>query len=114
MDLLRARVVGPLEPHAMGFAERLERLGYTFGTRCQHMTLVAHLSRWLVREGLDTAELTVTVARRYVAMRAAAGYRAFRSRSSLDPLLCYLRDVGAAPDEPPVVDTSAWPSRSRM
>jgi site-specific recombinase XerD len=90
----------------MGFAERLERLGYTFGTRCQHMTLVAHLSRWLVREGLDTAELTVTVARRYVAMRAAAGYRAFRSRSSLDPLLCYLRDVGAAPDEPPVVPTA--------
>ena len=28
MDLLRARVVGPLEPHAMGFAEHLERLGY--------------------------------------------------------------------------------------
>jgi integrase/recombinase XerD len=103
MDLLRARVVGPLEPHATGFAEHLERLGYTLPTRCQHMTLVAHLSRWLAREGLGAAGLTVMVARRYTQARAAAGYRAFRSQRSLDPLLSYLRGVGAAPDEPVVV-----------
>jgi integrase/recombinase XerD len=106
MNLLRACVVGPLEPHAVGFAEHLERLGYTFRTRCAHMTLVAHLSRWLAGEGLDTAGLTVTVARRYAEVRAAAGYRAFRSRRSLDPLLCYLRGVGAAPDEPPAALTA--------
>ncbi|HEX5997726.1 MAG TPA: site-specific integrase [Jiangellales bacterium] len=107
MDLLGARVVGPLESHAAGFAEHLERLGYTLATRRQHMTLVAHLSRWLARGGLDAAGLTVAVARRYIQARAAAGYRAFRSRRSLDPLLSYLRGVGAAPDEPPIVLTTA-------
>lgn len=107
MDLLRARVVGPLEPHAVGFAEHLERLGYTVPTRRQHMTLVAHLSRWLAREGLDTAGLTVPVAGRYIQARAADGYHAFRSGRSLDPLLAYLRDVDAAPPEPPTVLAAA-------
>jgi integrase/recombinase XerD len=107
MDVLGARVVGPLESHAAGFAEHLARLGYTLMTRRQHMTLVAHLSRWLVEEGLDAARLTATVARRYIEARVAAGYRAFRSRRSLDPLLSYLREVGAAPAEPPAVLAAA-------
>ena len=107
MDLLRARVVGPLEPYAVGFAGHLERLGYTFATRCQYMTLVAHLSRWLAREGLDAAGLTAAVAHRYLQGRAVAGYHAFRSSRSLDPLLSYLRDVDAAPAEPPTVLTTA-------
>ncbi|WP_432978904.1 tyrosine-type recombinase/integrase [Dactylosporangium sp. CA-233914] len=51
--------------------------------------------------------MTVAVALRYVQVRAASGYRAFRSRRSLDPLLCYLGGVGAAPDEPPIVLTTA-------
>jgi site-specific recombinase XerD len=107
VDVLGARVVGPLEVHAAGFAEQLARLGYTRWTRRQYMTLVAHLSRWLAGEGLDTGGLTAEVARRYVGARAAAGYRAFRSRRSLDLLLSYLRDVGAAPAEPLTVLTAA-------
>lgn len=103
MDVLGARVVGPLEPYAAGFAEDLARLGYTSITRCQYMTLVAHLSRWLAREGLDAAGLAADVAGRYVQARAVAGYRAFHSRRSLDVLLAYLRGVGAAPAEPLVV-----------
>jgi site-specific recombinase XerD len=103
MDVLGARVVGPLEPHAAGFAAHLGRLGYTSITCCQHMTLVAHLSRWLAREGLEAAGLTADVARRYVEARAVAGYHAFHSCRSLDPLLSYLRGVGAAPAEPPAV-----------
>lgn len=107
MDILGARVVGPLESHAAGFAEHLARRGYTLSTRRQHMTLVAHLSRWLARVGLDTAGLTVAVARRYIQARAVGGYRAFRSRRSLDPLLSYVRGVGAAPDKPHAVLTTA-------
>jgi hypothetical protein len=53
MDLLGARVVGPLEPYAVGFAEHLDRLGYTRWTRRNWMSLVAHLSRWLAGAGLD-------------------------------------------------------------
>ncbi len=107
MDLLRARVVGPLEPYAVGFAGYLEQLGYTFPTRCQHMTLVAHLSRWLAREGLDTAGLTAAVAHRYLQVRVVAGYHAFRSSRSLEPLLSYLRDVDAVAAQPPTVLTAA-------
>jgi integrase/recombinase XerD len=103
VDVLGARVVGPLELHAAGFAEHLTRLGYTVMTRGQHMTLVAHLSRWLAGEGLDAAGLTAEVARRYLASRMQAGYHAYRSQRSLDPLLSYLRAVGAAPAEPPIV-----------
>lgn len=109
MDVHGARVVGPLEPHAAAFSEHLARLGYTLSTRRQYMTLVARLSRWLARAGLETAGLTVTVARRYLQVRAAAGYRAYRSRRSLAPLLSYLH-VGATPDEPqsPRMSRSPW------
>jgi integrase/recombinase XerD len=107
VDVLGARVVGPLELYAAGFAERLTRLGYTEMTRRQHMTLVAHLSRWLAGAGLDAAGLTAEVAGRYLAARVRAGYHAFRSQRSLDPLLSYLRAVGAAPAEPAVVLTTA-------
>lgn len=107
MDLLGARVVGPLESHAVGFAEHLDRLGYTCWTRRSWMSLVAHLSRWLAGEGLDTGGLTAEVAHRYVEARAAAGYRSYRSRRSVDPLLSYLRVVDAVPGEPPVALTPA-------
>jgi integrase/recombinase XerD len=103
MNVLGARVVGPLEPYAAGFAEHLARLGYTLVTRRQYMTLVAHLSRWLACEGLGAGALTADVGRRYVQARAAAGYHAFHSPRSLDVLLIYLRAVGVAPAEPPVV-----------
>lgn len=103
MDLLGARIVGPLEPHALGLAEHLERLGYALASRRSWMSLVAHLSRWLVREGVDPGGLTAEVARRYLAERAASGYRAYHSQRSLDTLLVYLRMVGAVPDEPTVV-----------
>jgi len=102
MDVLGARVVGPLEPHARGYVEYLGGRGYTVMTRRQHMTLVAHLSRWLAREGLDTADLTTGVVVRYVGQRVSAGYRTFRSHGALGPLLSYLRGAGAAPARPPV------------
>lgn len=107
MDLLGARVVGPLEPYAVGFAEYLDRLGYTRWTRRSWMSLVAHLSRWLAGEGLDAPGLTVAVTHRYAQARAAAGYHGHRSRRSLDPLLSYLRGIGAAPGVPPVTASAA-------
>jgi site-specific recombinase XerD len=103
MDVPGARVVGPLEPYAAGFAVKLALRGYSHWTRRGWMTLVAHLSRWLDREGFDIGELTPAVAARYLTERAEAGYRTYRSRRSLDPLLAYLRGVGAVPDEPAAV-----------
>jgi site-specific recombinase XerD len=104
--LLGARVVGPLEPHVVGYCDYLVRLGYTAVTRRQYMTLVAHLSRWLAGERLAVSDLTVDVVRRYTGARAAAGYHAFHSSRSLDRLLAYLRDAGAVPAEPPTVPTA--------
>ena len=48
-----ARVRGPLAPYAEGFRVELERLGYTPLTAAAHVRLMAHLSRWLAREGVD-------------------------------------------------------------
>jgi site-specific recombinase XerD len=70
------------------------------------MSLVAHLSRWLASERHEAGDLTVEVAHRYIGVRAAAGYSEFLSPRSLDRLLAYLRDVGAAPTAPPVVLTA--------
>ncbi|MCI0686794.1 MAG: site-specific integrase [Sporichthyaceae bacterium] len=104
--LFGARVVGPLEPYVVGYCECLARLGFTEATRAHHMSLVAHLSRWLAGERHEAGDLTVEVAHRYVGVRAAAGYCEFRSLRSLDRLLAYLRGVGAAPTAPAVVLTA--------
>jgi hypothetical protein len=39
------------------------------------MKLVAHLSRWMMSEGLSAAELTPGPAEAYVLARRAAGYK---------------------------------------
>ena len=57
-----ARVRGPLAPYAGGFRVELERLGYTPLTAATHVRLMAHLSRWLAREGVEAPGLTPAVA----------------------------------------------------
>ena len=52
-----ARVRGPLAPYAGGFRVELERLGYTPLTAATHVRLMAHLSRWLAREGAEASGL---------------------------------------------------------
>jgi integrase/recombinase XerD len=53
-----AGVSGPLAPYAGGFRLELERLGYTPLTAATHVRLMAHLSRWLAREGAEASGLT--------------------------------------------------------
>jgi integrase/recombinase XerD len=91
-DPSRVRVTGPLEAHAAGFACELARLGYTSGSACGQMFLMAHVSRWLAGEGLDA---------RFLAARRAAGYAQLLSPKAMSPLLGYLRRLGAAPEAPP-------------
>jgi site-specific recombinase XerD len=67
------------------------------------MRLTANLSRWLESEGLDAAALTPRVVEEFMAARRAAGYVDFRSSRALGPLLGYLRELGTAPQVPPVV-----------
>jgi integrase/recombinase XerD len=98
-------VGGPLAPYAGGFRGELERLGYTPLTAATHMRLMAHLSRWLAREGMAAVGLTPAVVEAYFAERRAAGYAGHVTGRSLRPLLGYLRRLGVvSPAAPPAVD----------
>jgi site-specific recombinase XerD len=96
----RVLVTGPLEPHAAGFASVLTRIGYTQHSTAHQLRVFAHLSRWLEAERLGAAELTPTVCDAFLRARRTAGYTLWLSRKALQPLLKYLREVGAAPLEP--------------
>jgi integrase/recombinase XerD len=102
-DPSRARVAGPLQPYAAGFAAELSRLGYATGSACGQMFLMAHVSRWLAGEGLDAGGLTPEASDRFLAARRAAGYARLLSPKGLAPLLGYLRRLGAAPEAPALV-----------
>ena len=90
-------VTGPLAQYADGFRAELARLGYTPLTAASQLRLVAHLSRWLVAEGLDASALTEPAVEAYFAERRAVGYANERTVAALGPLLGYLRGIGAAP-----------------
>lgn len=96
-DLSRVRVTGPLEPYAVGFGAELCRLGYTPLSAANQLRLMAHLSRWLAAQGLDSAGLAPAGVAGFLAARRAAGYTQWLSVRGLEPLLGYLREVGVAP-----------------
>ena len=101
-----ARVCGPLEPYAKGLQGELERLGYTPLSAAGHVRLAAHLSRWMIREGLSVAALTPTTLDAYFTERRAAGYSNSFTARSLRPLLDYLRELRVVTAPTPVPATS--------
>ena len=94
-----AFVRGPLEQYAPGFRAWLLGKGYTPLTTVPQLQLMAHVSRWLEREGLTAAGLTRQEAGRFLDARRAAGRP--RHPAGLRPLLDYLRGLGVIPPEPP-------------
>jgi integrase/recombinase XerD len=108
VDPYWARVRGPLEPYADGLRGELERLGYAPRSAAGHVQLVAHLSRWMIREGLAASALTPATADSYFAERRAAGYYNSLTARSLRPLLDYLRKLGVVAASGPVPATSPW------
>ena len=96
-----ARVDGPLAPYAGGFRAELEQLGYTPLTAATHVRLMAHLSRWLAREGVEVPGLTPAVVDAYFAERRAAGYAGHVTDRALRPLAGYLRRLGVIPPSVP-------------
>jgi integrase/recombinase XerD len=91
------RVRGPLEAHARGFAEFLDGQGYAAGSVHCQLGLVAQLSGWLGARGLSVWDLTELEADRFLVARRARVRRLFRSREALEPVISYLRGVGAIP-----------------
>lgn len=94
IGVLKSRVTSPLELYTAGFAVELARLGYTANSAAAQVSVVAHLSRWMVGEHLDDVGLVEPVVERYMAARRAAGYTNYRTARVLCPLLSFLRRVG--------------------
>jgi integrase/recombinase XerD len=91
------RFVGPLAPLAAELKGEFVRLGYATSSATVQLQLAADVSRWLQAEGLGTDALTGPVIERFLAARRR-DYRNHYSMQALEPLLAYLRRVGAAPE----------------
>jgi integrase/recombinase XerD len=90
-------VPGRLGPVVSGFAAELSRQGYKPQPVGKQLGLLAALSGWLAAEGVAASELSSEVAERFCAARRAAGHTDRATVRALDPLLRYLRGLGAAP-----------------
>jgi integrase/recombinase XerD len=84
-----------LEQHADGFAAWLGRLGYSPRTCEAQVALLRHMARWLAEKHVPVSGLTSEVAGEYAAARR--GRSQLRSARALEPLLGYLRELGAVP-----------------
>jgi len=91
------RVRGPLAPYAAGFVVELVGRGYRPRSVSGQLELTAHLSRWLVEQGLEPGGLTQETAERFLAIRRASDV-SLRSWRALGPLVIYLRRLGVAPE----------------
>jgi integrase/recombinase XerD len=103
----RVRVSGPLTRFRDGFEAELVTQGYTDFSAAQQLRLLARLSNWLEEWGLEPFELDAEATEAFFAARRAAGCATWCSTGGPQPVLSYLRSVGAVPTPAPVVDTSA-------
>lgn len=99
----RVRVTGPLATYADGFAVELGRLGYTPGSACRVMNLMAHASRWLAGHGLGAADLGPAEIEQSCLARRDEGYVSHLSPRAMSALVDYLGRLGvvAAGSPPP-------------
>jgi site-specific recombinase XerD len=97
IDLNRVKISGPLSAFAAGFADHLTRQGFRPRPARGQMWLLARLSDWLASEGLGVEGLRTTEVERFLRDRRAAGYRSLLSTRAMQPILGYLRGLGAAP-----------------
>jgi integrase/recombinase XerD len=100
-QLFRASVSGPLKPLASDFTRELLRQGYTKGSALHQIHLVAHLSRWLMEEGLDVGDLCLEKTVQFLKVRRSLGYSELLSVQALKPFLNHLRNLKIIPDEIP-------------
>jgi len=97
MDQSRVHVAGPLAAYRDGFGGELTRQGYTPGSAAFQLGLMAHVSRWLVSQGLKAEEFTPVGVAEFLQARRAGGYTSRVSQRGLTPLLGYLRGLGVVP-----------------
>ena len=114
MDPSRVRVTGPFARYAPGFVAELVGAGYQPNAAVVQLRLLAHLSRWLEREGTDPVDVREPQLERF-RREDLARVRSLRIAGGLVPLLGYLRGLGAVPaaDEPALSNVELLLERSR-
>jgi len=95
------RPSGPLAGWVHPFRVELIGQGFTARTAQDNAYVLAHLSRWLQREGLDPAALGAVEIAAFAAVRCDGGYRRWRTVTSLRSMLAFLRGRGLVPAEQP-------------
>jgi integrase/recombinase XerD len=95
------RPSGPLAGWVHPFRDELIGRGFTARTAQDNAYVLAHLSRWLQREGLDPASLGAEEIAAFTAARRDGGYRRWRTQASLRSMLVFLRGQGLVPAEHP-------------
>jgi len=95
-DRLRVRVTGPLERYAAGFVAELVEAGYRPNAAAVQLRLLAHLSGWLEREGIDPGDLREAQLERF-RREHLARVASLRIGQGLVRVLDYLRALGVVP-----------------
>jgi hypothetical protein len=94
--------VRPADRVREGFEAELGRQGYAPGSVTHHLRLIARLDGWLTARSLDATGLTTKVVDELMAARRAVGAHG-HTACVLEPLLVYLRGLGAIPPPAPAV-----------
>jgi integrase/recombinase XerD len=95
---------GLLGGYASGFRAYLVGLGYARSSVWGQLRLLAELNDWLAEQGLEPAALTAEVVAQFVRARRECSVYVSGPRV-LDPLLAYMRVLGAVPEAPVLADT---------
>lgn len=103
----QVRVSGPLAPHADGFREELDGLGYSPRSAQTHLLFMNRLSSWLAKTGLEPGALTAARIEQFLSANGTPRPRFPKSSRGAEPLLSFLRREGVVPEPPVAVLTAA-------
>ena len=98
---------GALWEHSAAIVQDLREQGYSPNTMYSKLWLVARLSRWLEKQALTLADLTPAELQRFEKHRKERRGSARMRKSSLAPIVGYLRRVGLVPEPAKTSPTGA-------
>ncbi len=90
-------VCGPLAAFSDGYANDLARLGYAPASVHLQLKVWAHLSGWLLDQGMVAGDLRSSDVGRFLHDRRAAGHTRYASFRAVHPILDYLRRLELLP-----------------
>jgi len=111
-DGCRVRMMGPLVLYADGFREELAAHGYAVQTTDRNLRILAHLSSWMLDQGLSVAELSGARVEGFIEARRHEGYGRWLSVPAVMPLIGYLRRFGIVPAAPETAEPTSVADRA--